>query len=382
MKIKGTGAFILLVGALLPTATAVGEEAIDVGRYAWEAPAVSRIRGAGERVTELREAVQRVLDAGPLAPLRTYYADAPGGTYLLYREPGRIVTTLAWAYPHLTRRQQEQVREAVRRELADPRRAPWAPRLLAANAGKPREPYPVARTWGDAEVFDADRPRVQGLYGVWLYAHRSGDWDGVRRHWTAALRFYRERRAEAGLYGTMGAHVAMVRLAERFGDAAIREAAVESLKTHLEAGRDFARVEAAARTAFPEMAAKRKDGWVYRGWMFLDLAPEIGRYLAEHVREPVLTRHAFGKARFPLWWLQAAPYQNRWTGDEAVGLPPEMLGMIVPVERWVVGADASALAAATRSAPTGLGDCHWLEALVHAIESHGQLRWRDVREGR
>jgi regulation of enolase protein 1 (concanavalin A-like superfamily) len=78
--------------------------------------------------------------------------------------------------------------------------------------------------------------------------------------------------------------------------------------------------------------------------------------------------------------VQQASYFNRsWTGDEGSGLLPEVFGMIAPVERWVVQAGASTLRSQVRSAPTGLGDCYWLEGLVQAIEAHGSLSWVDVR---
>jgi len=41
-------------------------------------------------------------------------------------------------------------------------------------------------------------------------------------------------------------------------------------------------------------------------------------------------------------------------------LVPEVFGMLAPVERWVVQADAATLAREMRSAPNGRGDCYWL----------------------
>jgi hypothetical protein len=52
---------------------------------------------------------------------------------------------------------------------------------------------------------------------------------------------------------------------------------------------------------------------------------------------------------------------------------------IVPMERWVAGASPEALASYTRSAPICLGDCYWLEALVHAIEASGRTEWLEVQ---
>ncbi len=77
-----------------------------------------------------------------------------------------------------------------------------------------------------------------------------------------------------------------------------------------------------------------------------------------------------------------APYLQRdYTGDEGVGLvQPEMMGMLFPIERWVVGADAATLAGYLASAPSCRGDCVWIESLVQAIEAYGELQWTDVRK--
>ena len=52
--------------------------------------------------------------------------------------------------------------------------------------------------------------------------------------------------------------------------------------------------------------------------------------------------------------------------------------MIVPVERWVVGASPATLARYTRSAPICLGDCYWMETLVLGIESATITRWENL----
>jgi hypothetical protein len=155
------------------------------------------------------------------------------------------------------------------------------------------------------------------------------------------------------------------------------------LEVQLRAGTNFTAVENLCRSNyFREQYTSRNAGdrALYHGAMFLNLTPEMGRYLHDHVEAAALRRHAEGQRRFPLWWLVQAPYFCRWTGDESVGLSPEAIGMIAPLERWVVQSDAATLRRYTRSVPTGKGDCYWIEMLVQAIESHGSLAWKDVRK--
>src|SRR5262249_52501641 len=131
---------------------------------------------------------------------------------------------------------------------------------------------------------------------------------------------------------------------------------------------------------YADMYDSRMVGSTYRGWIFLNLTPELGRYLHDNVQSATLTRHNSGKATFPFWWVLQANYFNRsWTGDEGTGLVPDVIGMLAPVERWVVQASSSTLRSQVKSSPTGLGDCYWLEALVQAIEAHGTYTWTDVR---
>ena len=374
------------IGCWLSFAARGPAQEIDVARYAWEFPVITNVKGADDLVQELREETQTILDAGHLAPLNCRYGDlmpSPVESHFVYQEPGRIITTLAWAYPHLDAIQQQAVRRYVSAELEDRRFAPWGEYPLPRDVGARREWHPMDRVWGADVKFGVNRPSLHTLYGLWLYAFRSGDWDLIRSKWPEIRAAYTHRADQGDLYGTMGAHVAVARLADRFNDAGTREIALKHLQTSLQVGLDFATVENLCRSNYYREYYTRRNagaGALYHGAMFLNLTPEIGRYLRDHVRDAALRRHEAGKQRFPLWWLLQAPYFCRWTGDESVGLSPEAVGMIAPLERWVVQADAATLRTCTRSVPTGKGDCYWLEMLVQAIEAHGSLKWTDVRK--
>jgi len=381
----------LRAGALICWLVLAGSslaQEIDVSRYAWEFPVITNIRGAEDLIHELREEVQAILDVGHLAPLNCRYGDlmpSPVESHFLYQEPGRIITTLAWAYPHLDAKQQQSVRRYVATELEDRRFAPWGEQPMPRDVGARRELHPMDHVWGADVKFGQNRPSLHTFYGLWLYAFKSGDWALIQSRWPEIRAAYERRASQGNLYGTMGAHVGMARLAERFQDAETRTSALGHLKMQLQAGTNFAGVENLCRSNYhreyytPRNANSRA---LHHGAMFLNISPEIGRYLHDHVREAALRRHTEGKQRFPLWWLVQAPYFCRWTGDESVGLSPEAIGMIAPLERWLIEADAATLRSYARSVPTGKGDCYWLEMLIQAIEAHGTFQWRDVRSVR
>ncbi len=396
----------LLLGILAALPPLASHAQVDETPYAWEFPVVTDIRGAGTLIETLREEVDRILAAGRLAPLYLSTSDHDSVGYTIYNEPGRIVLTLAWAYPYLTPLQQDAVRTYVRQEFADPVFSPWGITTYGINgntnfplprsAGAPREDHPKERWWYARNDFGLRRPFLFTLYGTWLYGFRSGDWGALDSAWPAIRSRYLNYAGEVPqrLYGGMGAHIATARLAQRFGDTDARDAALANLRSALTTGLDFNAVETLARGipgegwrspygSLPDMYDSRMEGTTYRGWVFLNLTPEIGRYLAQEsttLRSAVLARHQLGKSTFPLWWLSKVSYFNRnWTGDEGSGLVPEVIGMIAPVERWVAGAPAATLARQMRGSPQGIGDCYWLEALVQAIEAHGTSVWRDVR---
>jgi len=377
--LAGTGCVILLAAG-----SAAADTAPDLwDKYLWQTCRTTDIAPSSSNlVTELRVEVQKILDAGPLAPVRTVYADLEQDPYFMYWQGGRIIATLAMAWPHLTSTQQSALKNYVRVELQDDRRALWSPKgFIPPESGARRElhafhePRGWDRYW---QMWGNKKPIMGSLYGLWLYADRSGDWDTIRTHYSQLTEIYSRKAAQCDLYGTMGAHIAMARIARRFGDARMMNLAVTNAGVAFQTGTNFAAVESAAQHYWKERYEPRQRGGIYQGWMFLDLCPESGRYLSEHVKDDALKRHTEGLKKYPLFWLREVSYDSRWTGDEGIGIPTELMGMIVPMERWVAGVSPKTMARYTRSAPICVGDCYWLEALVHAIEASGITKWVPV----
>ncbi|HEY7115254.1 MAG TPA: hypothetical protein VH475_01640 [Tepidisphaeraceae bacterium] len=357
----------------------------EFDRYIWQTPRTSDpARASAPMIDELRSEIQKVLDAGPLAPLRAVYADLLQDPYFLYWQPGRIITTLSAAYPHLTPGQQAAVRRYVRAELDDPRRAPWCAKgFLPPDQGARRElhtfnqPLGWDRYWG---MWGRHKPVMGSFYGLWLYADRTGDWDAIKADYPDIVRLYQARRDQCDIYGTMGAPIAMARIARHMGDDATAKSAEQDAHAALELGKDIVKVEDRAKRYWKERYEPRQRRLVYNGWIVLDLCPEVGRFVHDQVKDDVLARHADALRRYPLFWLREVPYWSRWTGDEGLGIPTELMGMIVPVERWVADAPPARLASYTKSAPICLGDCYWIEMLINAIESTGNTQWVDLKD--
>ena len=351
-------------------------------KYLWETPRVTNIDGiaTADLVAELQREVDKILDRPPLAPLRLSYADIPYEAYWLYYERGRIVTTLSYAYPHVTTQQRKQICQYVRNLLSNPQHAPYEEGILRPMDGVSRALHGQLIPEGRYISDYGHCPTLHVLYGLWLYGDRSGDWQAVEPYWTQIKTRYLRGLEEPRLYGQMGAHIAMARLAKRFHDAELLAQAEQALAKDLEEGKDISRiVNRLDRTRFAHFREPRNRG-SFPGdcWIFLDACPEILRYLNDTQRDEVLHRIDAIKGRYPFWWLHQAPYFTRWTGDEGVGVTPELIGVVFPVERWIAKTEPRELAKFMRSTPVGIGDCYWLESLVQAIEAFGDLAWKNV----
>ena len=205
----------VLAGAMLVASSEISRgqtTPVPVGqwdKYLWETCRTSDIPPAASNlVAELDREVQKILDAGPLAPLRTVYADLEQDPYFMYWQGGRIINTLAMAWPFLTTLQQEAVQGYVRRELDDDQRSPWTSKgFIPPESGARRElhTFHEARGWDRYwQMWGNKKPTAGAFYGLWLYADRSGDWETIQQHYSQIKDVYLRRSGQCGLYGTMG----------------------------------------------------------------------------------------------------------------------------------------------------------------------------------
>ena len=383
----------LLLILLIPSSLLA--QTVDTTRVAWQHPAVQGSTATtGYLVEDLRHEIQQILDRPPLAPLQLNYGDIEGNGYTVYNEPGRILLTLAWAYPHLSTAQQAAVRGYVTNEIGRATRMPWGGQqpwdnyFIPRTNGAPREHHPRDRDWNTIASFGSKRPTLFVLYGFWLYGHRTGHWAPITNAYNQLANAYNNRIFQPGqgsLYGTLGAHLGMARLAQRVGDTTTRDEALANLQDALVAALNFTNIDLSAgattvdrwntpygQDCYDELQVEL-GGTAYRGWPFLNLTPEAGRFIADRVPAAL--------ARYGFPWISKNSYYIRYFmgGSEGTGLTPEYIGMFAPMERWALGEDAARLSTWVRSGPAGIGDGYWIEALVQAIEARGETVWTDLR---
>jgi phosphodiesterase/alkaline phosphatase D-like protein len=378
-------AIVLVVLACSLTSTWAG----TYDQYIWETASVSNISSNADILqAELQARVQEILDNGHLAPKRVHYGDVKGEGYFIHHEPGRIILTLAYAYPYLTTAQQQAVVTYVNNEITDGFGpwGQWGKEHEDPLLGTPRQ-YNLApevkgegwdRYWG---LDGQHRPFSYTLYGIWLYAYRTGDWAIVDNYWSKIRDQYNRHGSDGNLYGSMGVHIAMARMAEYREDTTVRDTAISNAEAEFNAGTNFSTIDTRQETPYQKFFDPRVYPEVYHGWLFMNTCPEVGRFMYDYVRSDVMARDAQIEDRWPHWFIRQVHYHgSRWTGDESVGLTMEIYAMRFPIARWVSKENPDVMAD-WLDAPVGIGDCYYIESLIQTIEAYGSTSWEDVRTG-
>lgn len=383
--------FILLLGFKSLFAQTV--DAGHIETYLWEYPLQENLLLDPDLLDELMDEIDKIVGSGDLffRPLPNDFADQIWDHYFLYLEPGRILHTVAMAYPYLEPEAQTILRAMVAQLLSNSVHRPWASNPLPLNQGKQRMNYAPERLWGEGSNFGIYRPTIQNVYSLWLYVYRTGDTQAVQPYYNSIRAFYNSKvggpHDQGRFYGSMSSHVGMARLAQIYEDQDQVIAARSNLTNALNFGLQMNLVDTLARRgtagwngAYAYAYESRNVDWVNLNYIFLDLSPEVARYLQQYLQQQTEARHLVYLNRFPLWWLRQAPYFNRWTGDEGIGVPSNSFGINVPLERWFMNRDYETLSSYMLSAPTGMADSYWIEALIMAMESNATDVWVDVRE--
>ncbi|MBK8111797.1 MAG: T9SS type A sorting domain-containing protein [Saprospiraceae bacterium] len=342
--------------------------------------------------------VDSLLSGYPWRPLSLRYADQLSESYFIYQEPAAILSVLAWAWPHMSPQMQTKSKGIVNHLMQDEVQAPWANHPVDRSYGSRSESFPVNTDWHLDSPFGNFRPTIQWVYHFWHFAYRSNDSLLVSQYYENIKEWYNSRAHEShwdsgNLYGTYGAHIGMARLAQWMDDATQVVYATNQLSKQLTHGLDLSLVDSFAYHGIRGWDApypnnwdgpygERKDGFIHRGHIFLHLTPEVARYISDHqnLKAQVLQRHKAGKKMFPLWWLNHSPYFSRWTGDEGIGLSPEMFGMVVPLDLWVEDLANEEVGNYFRGTPHGKADLYWLTSYIQWLEDQFPNEWVDVRQ--
>jgi hypothetical protein len=412
---------VLCILAVLP---ALGIDAPTAQRYAAER---LWVRGAdGAATQDLREEldreVLRMLDraeaqGGHLEPI--YYEIGITGSWILHGYPGEQAYVLAEALPFLPATTRTRLAAWLRREIRD-----YDPTVRGFEhcewgwgacemTGNRREYFPLPTSPNPdplrPNVFPEPRVPAEGLYMIWRYAERTGDWDFISpttppsgERWQRIQQIFAGIPATPTRYGEVAGAIGYARLLERFGlrQSTAYANALARIQAGLTAGQNFdaflnaANARWLTRThdwAFLPFHANRQENAVT-----IHFAPEIGRFLREWALDAVRRRVSRNpqegqpgqipaiENHWPDWFALRGVYPpiSLWTGHygENHMVTPDTPWALFMVHAYVYEEPGAALRAYL-DAPYAIGDLCHLQRLVAAIQAHGEKIWSESDPG-
>ena len=314
--------------------------------------------------------VNKILQAGRLAPFRTLYGE--GHVRYAWREPWQMVYTLSLALPHLPADAQTKVKAYLKEEIAA--RPPWSLDLLGTSGARQADGLSQA-------VFDEGCTPGQVStaffpYALWVYGSNTGDWGTLQTNWATIKDNFKKHMGDKLTLEHYSGTIGMARLARSLGDikaTAKYDAMAQQLVGYFQ---DFAAVQANASKIYTgnEKPQRGTEGVLYA---FFNLTPEAARLVADN---PKLKAGAAAYAKggwttWPLWWMAQCPVGDGGYYDEGCCGGPEQQGMLLQYEAWIAGTPAAKLAYYVDVPDALVGDCTFIRNLVTAIEAFGQQSW-------
>ncbi len=369
--------FVAIVSFMVVVlATSVRAQETDCARFIWEVRRVANVSAEADvlKATLVKE-VQKILEAGHLAPMRCMYGEVE--PHFMQWQPGQVVYALALAYPYLPEKWRRRVVDYVGQELAD--YPPWSTRFLpvdrgtfiewhAQNISRELRLSDWARWWG---MYAQRYHSLHVLYGLWLYVERTGDWKLAEDNYDLiAARFQRDRRSITQYMDISGA-IGFARIARRMGDEERVVQAVEAITEAMKEGRDFGKFVENTRNANGSMGGRGT------AQVFQYIGPEVARYLVETNQPAALAHLNSLRARCPLWFLSMPPHSSGQFG-EGVGMAPDIRNGIMTAAALVENASGPQLEKWLDLPWTPLGDLYFIHHLVWTIEAYGKVSWERV----
>jgi len=364
--------------------------------YIWQYLRPKNITSASDLTIKLESEVQKVVNAGHLAPFRAAYGEIrnPGNGQFYWYHRYDTVYTLSLVYPYVNSTLQNSIKSYLQSEMVT--YPVWSATLLSAQTGTQRNPDELTSAErGNLPSSYSSRPKLFALYALWLYAKNTGDWPYIQNNWSSITSFYNSYRSEASQnYSSIAGAIGMARLAQGkpTPDTSMQNTAVSDINTGLNNGTNFIQFAANAYTTYlfdGGEGGSYQTGSMYLGFQFLDIAPEIGKYFYNNssLKSAVLgssrsDTYSLARAEYfwPLWYMAQAPMWTAYFG-EGSGVPPDARGMVFPLKAWVQKENPNQLRKYLDVPDAILGDYYYMQNLTRIIEAHGQECWVDVQTG-
>ncbi|MDW8222880.1 MAG: hypothetical protein RMJ82_08025, partial [Gemmatales bacterium] len=342
----------------------------ELERFIWEIPprrsSAETDAGAAPLRQRLMDAVAELIQ-DTWQPLIFPAGKHPIEAYRFFAEPTETLYTLALAYPHLPTRWQEQVREFVAgwSKPGGPLDGPTGRATLDPRQGRVRSAYdvPPEKLW--RVVDDFHRTPLARLYPLWYWAHVTGDWSHVKRHWLDLRRLVEQppnRVEEDCRNGYVAGLIAYCRMARHLGDEEAVKRGVELARRAMRERLEFELAHPAG-AVFSDVPVGRQ---VVARWRYL--TPEVARLLATYAGDiPRRLMERYVDYHRPTWWLAwNVELANR---NESPFSLPTMAHEIFTARAWLLG-ESSRQLQTYLDIPWCAADLYYIQKLVLCLEAN------------
>jgi hypothetical protein len=345
----------------------------ELDRFIWETPTVEFGNdGAGAALRQELSDCVRELIREDWRPWVFPPGKHPREAYRFFVEPTETLLSLARAYKYIDGSFQQQVRQYVA-GLSSPGGAPEGPtgrRTYEVNAGRIRSLYDIAVEKLFRVNDDITRQPLARLYPLWLWAHVSGDWSAVGRHWPALRELVKEppnALEEDCRNGYVAGLIAYCRMAQRMHDGAAVEEGVAAARKALRERLtyEFAYTRGGLITQVPVLRS------IFSRWRHL--TPEVGRLCASYAGQThQYLMDTYVDYHRPTWFL-AWNVETMWRNECPFAFPT--MSAEVFAARALILREPGEKLKRFLDIPWCKADLFYIQKLVYCIEAHGQVTW-------
>ena len=371
-KIPGTRQQPLTEGAA-ESVNRITDEQLD--RFIWEIPTVefADMNDCSALRKELSCSVRELISKD-WRPLVFPPGKHPREAYRFFVEPTETLLTLARAYEYLDRTLQQEVRQYVAR-MSRPGSAldgPTGQNNYEPDAGEIRSLYDIPTERLFRVNDDITRQPIARIYPLWLWAHVTGDYSGIKGDWKSLRELIHEapnKMEEDCHNGYLAGLIAYCRIARRMRDHVAVEKGLA--KTHAALRErlvfEFAHTHGGLITQVPVLRS------IFSRWRHL--TPEIGRICSvyagqthKHLMDIYIDYHR------PTWHLTWG-VETMWRNECPFAFPT-MSAEVFAAKALILHEPGEKLTGYL-DIPWCKADLYYIQKLVLCVEAYGNVIWQN-----
>jgi hypothetical protein len=265
---------------------------------------------------------------------------------------------------------------------------PWEDAPLEADAGEPREYFPITpeNRLAVSSISRLREAKLRRLYALWLYAEHTGDAGYIRENWPAIAEFAQKGLDQVERFGPTYADltglIGLARLAILTDQDAIAADVTKEIGRLSEKLSDIEtfrqEFDERNRLIVAPNFVRVKDRPAAMGMLLADLAPATMRLLDAEA----LAKHcAEVDASLPHWFigLGGPTYgEDVWAGART--MPPHVPAGYFQLHAWLGQTPPEQLARWVDAPYVRVGDCFYIRKLSAALTRYASTEYRSLAQ--